>query len=111
MLTLFDSVPGGGGYGQNIAAGVSEDEVGVVITNMFYNNELELFNQEFGKDQPSSSFKGWGHFTQIVWKDTQKVGCFVVDCSSQGLANTGATPVFTVCNYSPPGLYIVKRIA
>lgn len=96
-----------GGYGQNIAAGA--DDIATVLTNMFYNNELELFSQEFGKSQPSSSFKGWGHFTQMVWKSTTEVGCAVVDCSGQGLQKTGATPVFYVCNYGPPGKFIQSK--
>ncbi|KAI9873925.1 MAG: hypothetical protein M1830_010385 [Pleopsidium flavum] len=95
---------GGGGYGQNIAAGVKPDHIGGVITGQFYNDEMELF-QDYGQATPDmSNFEGWGHFSQIVWKDTKSVGCYTQACPG-GLANVGSkTPkFFTVCNYSPPG--------
>ncbi|KAI9870450.1 MAG: hypothetical protein M1830_004239 [Pleopsidium flavum] len=95
---------GGGGYGQNIAAGAKPDHIGGVITGQFYNDEMELF-QDYGQATPDmSNFEGWGHFSQIVWKDTKSVGCYTQACPG-GLANVGSkTPkFFTVCNYSPPG--------
>ena len=41
-----------------------------------------------------------GHYTQIVWRDTRKVGCAV--------ARKAGTEVW-VCNYDPPGNWIGKR--
>ena len=41
-----------------------------------------------------------GHYTQIVWRDTRRVGC--------GAARTGRTEVW-VCNYDPPGNWVGKR--
>jgi len=98
----------GGGYGQNIAAGVPSDNVTAIITDLFYNGEVEWFVGLYNQAQPSMvNFEHWGHFSQIVWKDTTQVGCATVDCSSQGLANVGSdvAPYFTVCNYGPPGNY------
>lgn len=98
----------GGGYGQNIAAGVKADNVSAVITELFYNGEVGLYEGQYGKESPDmSNFHEWGHFTQIVWKGTTEVGCATVDCSSSGLANTGGNvpPYFTVCNYKSPGNY------
>ena len=40
-----------------------------------------------------------GHFTQVVWKSTEKVGC------AQAYSE-GSKRLYTVCNYSPPGNYI-----
>ncbi|RDY12534.1 Pathogenesis-related protein PR-1, partial [Mucuna pruriens] len=39
-----------------------------------------------------------GHYTQIVWNTTRKVGCASVVCS-KGLGT------FITCNYDPPGNY------
>lgn len=103
-----DTTTGGGGYGQNIAAGVSSENVSAIITDMFYNGEEPLFTANYGLDSPDmSNFMGWGHFTQMVWKSTTEVGCYTYDCSSRGLANTGGgvSPHFTVCNYKTPGNY------
>jgi uncharacterized protein YkwD len=98
----------GGGYGQNIAAGVQANNISAVITDLFYNGEVNYFNGLYGQANPDmSNFENWGHFSQIVWKGTTKVGCATVDCSASGLANVGqyVSPYFTVCNYGPPGNY------
>jgi hypothetical protein len=42
-----------------------------------------------------------GHYTQIVWKTTKRVGCARVICDSGD--------VFMTCNYYPPGNYIGER--
>ncbi|XP_030443261.2 pathogenesis-related protein PR-1-like [Syzygium oleosum] len=43
-----------------------------------------------------------GHYTQIVWRSTRRVGCAVEVC-----LNGGGT--FMVCEYDPPGNYIGER--
>jgi hypothetical protein len=71
---------------------------------MFYNNEVNLFNGLYGQASPDmSNFEKWGHFSQIVWKNTERFGCYTQYCP--GLANVGSnvSPYFTVCNYAPPG--------
>ena len=42
-----------------------------------------------------------GHYTQIVWKNTRKIGCARVVCDNGD--------VFMTCNYDPPGNYIGER--
>ena len=41
-----------------------------------------------------------GHYTQIVWRGTQEVGC--------GVARGRGREIW-VCNYNPPGNYIGRR--
>jgi len=41
-----------------------------------------------------------GHYTQIVWRDTKKVGC--------ASARSGRSEIW-VCNYDPPGNWTGKR--
>jgi pathogenesis-related protein 1 len=49
----------------------------------------------------SNSCRGvCGHYTQMVWRDTKRVGC--------AAARRGRTEVW-VCNYAPPGNWIGKR--
>lgn len=43
-----------------------------------------------------------GHYTQIVWRSTARVGCARLTCSS-------GKGVFITCNYDPPGNYIGER--
>jgi hypothetical protein len=105
-ILTFPSDVDGGGYGQNIGAGVVPSAVPALITNSMYNDEIGFFPLPYGQAQPEmSQFNNWGHFSQIVWKSTTSVGCATVDCSVGGLANIGSgiSPWFTVCNYSPAG--------
>ncbi|KAI4716122.1 PR-1-like protein [Aureobasidium sp. EXF-10727] len=98
----------GGGYGQNIAAGLTADNITAIITELFYNSEVGYFKNLYGQAQPDmTNFGNWGHFSQIVWKGTSKVGCATQYCP-KGLANAGpyTPPYFTVCNYGPPGNYL-----
>jgi hypothetical protein len=77
-----------------------------MITNEMYNGEINFYPLPYGIEPDMSNFEQWGHYSQIVWKNTVSVGCAVQDCSGQGLANTGSgvSPFFAVCNYSPPGM-------
>jgi hypothetical protein len=95
----------GGGYGQNIGYGVEEASIGEMITNLMYNDEMMYFAELYGTASPDmSNFDAWGHFSQIVWKGTEEVGCATVVCPSLGNAGGSNVP-FTVCNYSPAGNY------
>lgn len=80
-----------------------------MITNSMYNGEINFYPGPYGANNiDESNFPAWGHFSQILWRDTISVGCFTADCSATGLANTGNSgvrPLFTVCNYYPPGEY------
>ncbi|XP_040077217.1 Golgi-associated plant pathogenesis-related protein 1-like [Ixodes scapularis] len=41
-----------------------------------------------------------GHFTQVVWKNSTKLGC--------GWARSYSDNIYVVCNYDPPGNYMGK---
>ncbi|KAK1086364.1 hypothetical protein LTR33_001600 [Friedmanniomyces endolithicus] len=99
----------GGGYGQNIAAGVDAANISAIITDLFYNGEVGWYSDLYNQEQPDmTNFEHWGHFSQIVWSNTTKVGCATQYCNGpNGLGGVGSDipPYFTVCNYSPPGNY------
>ena len=57
-------------------------------TDAWYN---ELTDPGYNFNDPGFS-SGTGHFTQVVWKGTQKLGC-------------GVSGKFITCRYSPPGNY------
>ncbi|KXT17446.1 hypothetical protein AC579_5695 [Pseudocercospora musae] len=93
----------GGGYGQNLAAGTTEDEIGDAITDMWYNGEVGYYANDYGQADPDmSNFENWGHFSQMVWKATEKVGCATQSCPG-GVQNAPGIDTLTVCNYSPVG--------
>lgn len=43
-----------------------------------------------------------GHYTQVVWKASTKLGCGVTNCGSRA----GILPGFVVCRYTPAGNYL-----
>lgn len=107
---------GDGNYGQNLIAGAKEADAPSAMTAQWYNNEMMNFQPFYGQATPSdmsaASFDGFGHFTQVVWQGTTKVGCATVDCTGQGKGPNGlggaaitanVAPFFTVCNYGPAG--------
>ncbi|KAI1292872.1 Golgi-associated plant pathogenesis-related protein 1 [Halotydeus destructor] len=65
-----------------------------LIVNDWY-NEIKYYNFQRPNQMPINII---GHFTQVVWRSTDKVGC--AQAGSVG-GNKGG--VYTVCNYDPPG--------
>ena len=79
-----------GPYGENLAAGYPTAEA--ALTAWYSEQRYYSYNN------PQFSTTT-GHFTQLVWKSTQKVGCASVSCN--GLHGTPGH--YLVCEYSPPG--------
>lgn len=75
-------------------------------SNFWYNGELNLWPAgDYGKANPDfSNFHQWGHFSQLIWKGTQQVGCASNYCPP-GTMNPTMGAWFTVCNYFPAGLF------
>ena len=44
-----------------------------------------------------------GHYTQVTWAKTRRVGCVARACTSNPLAT------YVICSYYPPGNYIGQR--
>ncbi|OAA40044.1 putative effector 14 [Metarhizium rileyi] len=110
-----DLKPGGGGYGQNIAAASTTDtsngqestQGSKAVTDMWYLGEIKFYANSFGRANPLQlpSDQQTGHFTQVVWKATTKLGCATVKCNP-GTAlrsDTKNYSWYTVCNYKSPG--------
>uniref|UniRef100_A0A0N4Z6B9 SCP domain-containing protein n=1 Tax=Parastrongyloides trichosuri TaxID=131310 RepID=A0A0N4Z6B9_PARTI len=76
--------------GENLAS--SSPNIAYVGVRMWY-DEYKLYNYNAGVFT-----KGTGHFTQLVWKNTQYMGCAAATSTRWNL-------VFIVCRYSPPGNY------
>ncbi|CDO93499.1 unnamed protein product [Kluyveromyces dobzhanskii CBS 2104] len=76
----------GGQYGENLALGYGT--TGAV--DAWYN---EIKDYDFSSGDYSSST---GHFTQVVWKSTTKVGCGIKECG-------GVWGDYIICSYDPAG--------
>jgi len=82
-------------------------DIGSSITDQFYNSEQPNMAPYYGKPDPGLAFfdtvKQIGHFTQVVWNSSTRVGCYTTECPN-GLKGLGARRV-TVCNYGPAGMH------
>jgi len=81
--------------GENLAAkwgSGAVDYTGNEVTQSWYD---EIKNYNFGS--PGFSMNT-GHFTQVVWKNTQELGV--------GKAKDSSGKVYVVCNYRPAGNYL-----
>ncbi|KAF5027501.1 hypothetical protein F66182_396 [Fusarium sp. NRRL 66182] len=105
-----DMEQGNGGYGQNLASWGATSDIDDLknkaaaggITNQWYNSEMANW-AFYGQENPPADMDIllYGHFTQVVWKDSTKVGCATVKCPAGSVLSFPAW--YTVCNYNPPG--------
>ena len=88
----------------NIAQGtyLGAGNLSMVISDMWYNSELANFPKyDVGSlDTSGKAFQGWGHFSQVVWKDTTAIGCGSAKCDPGTSIGSG---YFVACMYYPPG--------
>ncbi len=80
----------GGPYGENLAAGFPT--ASAAISRWYKENE------EYSYYHPGFS-KTTGHFTQLVWRSTKRVGYGFVSCNGKN----GTPGNYLVCEYSPAG--------
>ncbi len=77
--------------GENSYQGYNNGYVGNASVDLWYNDSL---NYDFS----NPGFKeGVGHFTQLVWKNSKKIGC--------GIAVDDKEVYYVTCNYYPSGNY------
>ncbi|XP_057987124.1 G-type lectin S-receptor-like serine/threonine-protein kinase LECRK3 isoform X2 [Hevea brasiliensis] len=86
----------GGPYGENMAWG-SGNLSGTDAVKMWV-DEKAYYNYSINSCGPDQQC---GHYTQVVWHDSVRLGCAKVTCESGG--------TFIVCNYDPPGNIIGCR--
>ncbi|XWS67539.1 hypothetical protein CRYUN_Cryun04dG0015100 [Craigia yunnanensis] len=89
-------VHSGGRYGENIAWG-SADLSGTAAVRMWVD---EKANYDYASNTCAPG-KVCGHYTQVVWRNSVRLGCAKVRC------NNGGT--FIICNYDPPGNFNGQR--
>ncbi|KAL6857800.1 hypothetical protein ACO1O0_005243 [Amphichorda felina] len=107
-----DMDQGTGGYGQNLASWGGSGDISDLmvetaasgVTNQWYNGEVNAWTY-YGMDDPpaGADLMAWGHFTQLVWKSSEKLGCHTAKCAAGTVL--GLESWYTVCNYGPPGNY------
>jgi hypothetical protein len=79
--------------------------LGQAITDMWVNGEQGLFpwDQQGQPNPDMGGFDGWGHFSQVVWVNSQTVGCATQLCKKGSPMSDSMDVYFTVCDYGPAG--------
>lgn len=81
----------GGPYGENLAKGSSSNFDGVTAIGLWV-DEKSCYNYP---SNTCATGKVCGHYTQVMWRDSTRIGCAQVTCSSGWH--------YVVCSYDPPG--------
>ena len=86
------------GYGENIYATSGSATPADVVADWV----AEKSGYDYATNSCSKST--CGHYTQVVWAKTTKLGCGVANCTTGSPFGTGAWQLW-VCDYDPPGNY------
>jgi pathogenesis-related protein 1 len=84
----------GTGYGENLAAG-SNVGAGRAVDMWASEKSNYVYSPEYVFENDT------GHYTQIVWRDSIRIGCASASCGGRAVV---------VCRYDPPGNYIGNEI-
>lgn len=86
--------------GENLAFFSGEDSSATAVVELWA-SETASYDYASNSCAPGEQC---GHYTQIVWRDSARVGCGAAQCALQGMEGR-----LWVCNYDPPGNFIGDR--
>ncbi|MQL91536.1 hypothetical protein Taro_024150 [Colocasia esculenta] len=90
-------VHSGGPYGENLFWGMGAEFTAGDAVRAWV-NERQYYDYN---SNTCAAEQQCGHYTQVVWRNSVRLGCARVKC------NSGA--IFIICNYDPPGNYRGER--
>jgi len=104
----------GTGFGENIYAGSGHrgtNQVALVDSSFGgWESEESGFAFDSNGNVVCTHPQTCGHYTQIVWANTGKIGCAYAHCSTNSpFGSSFPTWTFVVCNYEGPGNYIGQK--
>nr|B2MVK7.1 RecName: Full=Venom allergen 5; AltName: Full=Antigen 5; AltName: Full=Cysteine-rich venom protein; Short=CRVP; Flags: Precursor [Rhynchium brunneum]ACC93935.1 venom antigen 5 [Rhynchium brunneum] len=93
--------------GQNLASKstTGNDFPPVVELIQLWENEVSDFDKNNIKSLPASGISKTGHYTQMVWAKSNKLGCGSIKHHKDGWNKH-----FLVCNYGPSGNYLGQSV-
>ena len=83
-------------YGENIFMG-TKGYYGPSDAVIAWESEKKFYH---GQVLNQSNWYDSGHYTQIVWRTTKKIGCARSECNGN---------IIIVCNYDPPGNFLGRK--
>lgn len=97
-----------GDFGENLAdawsnPGPVTDSITMTVDG--WGSEKRFYDYNSNTCSNPNTQEGCGHYTQMVWRNTQQVGCASASCSG----NDGSETKLWVCRYSPAGNYEGER--
>ncbi len=84
-------------YGENIAYASGQMLSSAAVVDL-WGNEVHDYDYATNTCAPG---KVCGHYTQVVWRDSRKIGC--------GMARTADGKEVWVCNYDPKGNWVGQK--
>jgi len=98
--------PGRGFLGENIFAGSGNWlSNGALSAVELWAAEDEFYDYASNSCEPGEVC---GHYTQIVWRTSENLGCGIKLCNT-GSPFGGGSWTFVVCNYDPPGNWVGQK--
>lgn len=83
-------------YGENLYANTGQASAEAVVTSWV----SEKKNYDYANNRCSS---GCGHYTQVVWAKSLRLGCAVENCTKNSPFGGSGSWQLWVCSYDPPG--------
>jgi uncharacterized protein YkwD len=91
-----------GDLGENLAFFTGPDSTPADVVDAWA-SEAAFYQYDTNACEPSEQC---GHYTQIVWRETERVGCGVSTCTIPEFDVEG---LLWVCNYDPPGNFVGEK--
>jgi hypothetical protein len=92
-----------GKYGENLYAAAGKSAAPQEVVDSWVSEVADY-------DYAANSCSGvCGHYTQVVWRSSVRLGCGVAKCSKNSPFSGFNDWQLWVCNYDPPGNFIGSR--
>jgi uncharacterized protein YkwD len=99
----------GGQYGENIYAAFGMTATPDDVVNAWV-SEAADYDYATNTCTPSGMITECGHYTQVVWRDSLRLGCGMTMCTTGSPFGSGGEPwLFWVCDYDPPGNFVGQK--
>ena len=92
--------------GENLYANTGSTSPEEVVAGWV--SEVADYDYDTNACAPDSQW-GCGHYTQVVWADSLRLGCGVATCTENSPFGSSAAWQNWVCNYDPPGNWVGEK--
>jgi uncharacterized protein YkwD len=91
-----------GNLGENLALFSSSSTTPTDVVDAWV---AEVADYDYDTNRCAAN-RACGHYTQVVWRDSTRIGCAKTSCANVGGFGAGT---LWVCNYDPPGNFVGER--